>query len=185
MSAKNVPSSSPDQKRGWGRVVRPNNKDWEARLNKASMWEARVAGRLAREGFYVVHSPILTKDDWDFDTPDLQVFKGGAGLARGLSLGGVAVEVKGVAVPWAETFTVCSEASYRRKYGAINTLPVPYVFASDSRVEVLLPGADTWLGELQQDHARGQYYKAVKARSSQLQPWSALVSYLKDRLNQT
>lgn len=146
------------------------------RLDGAALNEALVASRLARDGFYVVQSPIQERKDFDLLTPDLTVYK----LDPILMTKHAYVEVKSINYEPEDTIIVCSEASFSRKYGPYRqTLPVSYVFVTpEKRMLVLLPGSLVRRGHSVYDSVRRSRHRVVLGNARNLTSTEELTKWL-------
>lgn len=146
------------------------------RLDGAALNEALVAARLAREGFYVVQSPIQERADFDLMTPDLTVYK----LDPILMTKHAYVEVKSIKYEPEDTIIVCSEASFYRKYGPYRkTLPVSYVFVTpEKKLLVLLPGSNVKRGHSIYDSTRRSRHRVVLGNARELSDIAGLSKWL-------
>lgn len=157
---------------------RPYNQAFEKRLDDASYWEAVVSAYLARQGFRVIHNPIVQSPVFDLNTPDL-VVEGQWAPFRSCK-----VEVKFTKEHvWPESdddVFICSAHSFDRKKpaGMPDILPVPYVLVDPhSDMRVFLPmtpltRAERW------DKGRNDIFTAMYATVEHRKPIKELVTWL-------
>lgn len=150
------------------------------RLDGAALNEALVASRLARAGYYVVQSPIYERADFDLLTPDLTVYR----IDPILMGKHVYVEVKSMKYLPEDTAIVCSEASFKRKYGVYKTtMQVPYVFVTpEKRMYCVLPGSRVYRNKRIWDSARKSYHRVVKTDASNVVDIEHLEEWLERNL---
>lgn len=163
---------------------RPNrtvaqNAAFDRRLDRASFWEAYVSGYLARQGFWVLHAPIVRSESFDLTTVDLVVSDETASWHQDL-------EVKGTRDHAMENEVfICSEASFKRKYrqGTV-ALPVPYVLvADDGSIKYFPMGTSLHLG-MHWDRGRHELFPAMMAWVGDRKPVEHLVQHLRERHDQ-
>jgi hypothetical protein len=150
-------------------------KAFDRRLDKASYWEAYVSAVLARAGFWVLHAPIIQADSFDITTADLVVSNQEATWHQEL-------EVKGCVEHSQENEVfVCSEASWVRKYGKVDSLPVPYVLVDSNGDIRFFPRGTQVQTALQYDKGRQELFAAKKAWIGYRRPLADLILWLNTR----
>lgn len=154
---------TPSQKAAFGR-----------RLDRAAYWEAFVSAYLARNGFWVLHAPIVDSPVFDLTTVDLVVSDEAATWHQDLEVKGTAEHSK------EELVFICSEASFRRKYGdAADRLPVPYILVDQAGDMRFFPAGTIVEPGFHYDVGRKELFPAMKAWGGFRQPIQELVTWLR------
>lgn len=158
---------------------RTYNPHFEKSLDQASYWEAVVSAWLARQGFKVIHNPIIQSPLFSLDTVDLEVES-----MVGTHFRRARIEVKFVK-GWAsmDMQFICSRASADNK-GHVKDghfVNVAYVLVDpDHTIRCVVPGTPVVnMQRWDKRPQRNEIFEAYHVKPSDVKDKEELVSWLK------